>query len=73
MGKNQHVVPHNGKWAVRGEGNCKVTKTYETQRQAQSAARAIAIKEKSEVVMHRPNGQIRDKDSYGNVPYPPNG
>lgn len=51
----------------------KVTKTYETQRQAQSAARAIAIKEKSEVVIHRPNGQIRNKDSYGNDSYPPKG
>lgn len=73
MGKNQHVVPHNGKWAVRGEGNSWVTRMYETQRQAQSAARRIAIKEKSEVVIHRPNGQIRDKDSYGNDPYPPKG
>ncbi|MGE6767875.1 DUF2188 domain-containing protein [Serratia sp. NPDC071084] len=25
MGKNQHVVPHNGEWAVRGEGNDRVT------------------------------------------------
>lgn len=73
MGKNQHVVPHNGKWAVRGEGNSRVTKMYETLRQAQAAARAIAIKEKSEVVIHRANGQIRDKDSYGNDPYPPKG
>ena len=73
MGKNQHVVPHNGKWAVRGEGNSKVTRTYETQRQAQSAARSIAKREKSEVVIHRPNGQIRDKDSYGNDPFPPRG
>lgn len=34
---------------------------------------SIAIKEKSEVVIHRPNGQIRDKDSYGNDPFPPKG
>ncbi|MBL2340697.1 DUF2188 domain-containing protein, partial [Klebsiella pneumoniae] len=27
MGKNQHVVPHNGEWAVRGEGNERVTST----------------------------------------------
>ena len=73
MGKNQHVVPHNGKWAVRGAGNSRVTRTYATQRQAQLAARAIAIKEKSEVVIHRSNGRIRDKDSYGNDPFPPKG
>ena len=73
MGKKQHVVPHNGKWAIRGEGNSRVTRTYETQRQAQSAARSIAKREKSEVVIHRPNGQIRDRDSYGNDPFPPKG
>ncbi|HII2327449.1 TPA: DUF2188 domain-containing protein, partial [Escherichia coli] len=28
MGKNQHVVPHNGEWAVRGEGNERVTSTH---------------------------------------------
>ena len=71
MGKNQHVVPHNDKWAVRGEGNDKVTKITNTQTEAIKAAREIAIKQQSEVVIHRPNGQIRDKDSYGNDPYPP--
>jgi len=25
----------------------------------------------SELVIHRPNGQIRDKDSFGNDPNPP--
>jgi hypothetical protein len=73
MGKNQHVVPHNGAWAVRGEGNSRVTSMHQTQAQAQAAARDIAINQHSEVVIHRPNGQIRDKDSYGHDPYPPRG
>ncbi len=34
MGKNQHVVPHNGEWAVRGEGNERVTSTHRTQQEA---------------------------------------
>ena len=25
MGKNQHVVPHDKDWAVKGEGNSRVT------------------------------------------------
>lgn len=69
MGKNQHVVPHNGMWAVKGEGNDKVTQIFNTQEQARQKAREIAINQRSEVVIHRPNGQIRDKDSYGNDPY----
>ena len=73
MGKNKHVVPHNGEWAVRGAGNSRVTEIFRTQEQARGRAREIAINQQSEVVIHRPNGQIRDKDSYGNDPYPPKG
>lgn len=42
MGKKQHVVPHNGQWAVRGEGNGKVTSTHRTQQEAIDAGRAIS-------------------------------
>jgi uncharacterized protein YdaT len=73
MGKNQHVVPHDGLWAVRGANNSKVTKIVDTQREAIEAAREIAINQQSELVIHRPNGQIRDKDSFGNDSYPPKG
>nr|WP_319571045.1 DUF2188 domain-containing protein [uncultured Draconibacterium sp.] len=73
MGKNQHVVPHNGKWGVRGAGNSKVTKTANTQQEAINAAREIAKNQQSEMIVHRPNGQIRDKNSYGNDPFPPRG
>ena len=73
MGKNQHVVPHSGQWAVRGAGNSRVTRVCTTQREAQAIARSIARNQRSEVVIHRPNGQIRDRDSYGNDPYPPKG
>jgi len=73
MGKNQHVVPHNGTWAVKGAGNQRATSLHRTQEEARQAARDIAIKQGSEVVIHRPNGQIREKDSYGNDPYPPKG
>ncbi|MDX8469782.1 DUF2188 domain-containing protein [Mesorhizobium sp. VK25A] len=73
MGKNQHVVPHNGQWAVQGAGNSRATSVHSTQADAISAAREIAINQHSEVVIHRPNGQIRDSNSYGNDPYPPKG
>ena len=72
MGKKQHVTPHpNGGWQVKGAGNEKATVRTSTQREAINIARDIAINQKSEVVIHRPNGQIRDKDSYGNDPFPP--
>jgi uncharacterized protein YdaT len=71
MAKNQHVVPHNGKWGVRGARNERVTSLHNTQKEAIQAAREIAIRNKTEVVIHRPNGQIRDKDSYGPDNCPP--
>nr|DAF02539.1 MAG TPA: protein of unknown function (DUF5633) [Caudoviricetes sp.]DAM74360.1 MAG TPA: protein of unknown function (DUF5633) [Caudoviricetes sp.]DAX70224.1 MAG TPA: protein of unknown function (DUF5633) [Caudoviricetes sp.] len=71
MGKNQHVVPKDDKWQVKGEGNEKATKTFDTQKEATGYARTIAKNQKSEVVIHDKNGKIRDKDSYGNDPCPP--
>ena len=40
-GKNQHVVPHKGGWAVKGEGNTKVTSIQPTQSKAAEVARSI--------------------------------
>ena len=71
MGKNQHVVPVDGEWGVRGEGNDRLTSIHDTQAEAIDAARGIAINQSSEVVIHRRDGRIRDKDSYGNDPIPP--
>lgn len=71
-GKNQHVVPTpKGTWGVRGEGNSKLTKETSTQTQATDVARVIAKNQESEVVIHRKDGTIRDKDSYGKDPCPP--
>jgi uncharacterized protein YdaT len=69
--KNQHVVPRGNEWAVKGEGNGKATVIVDTQAEAIRIAREIAINQKSELVIHRPDGRIRDKDSYGNDPFPP--
>ena len=73
MGKNQHVVPHDGDWAVRGAGNDRVTSIHRTQAEAIEAGRAIAQNQGSELVIHRPDGTIRDKDSHGSDPFPPKG
>ena len=70
--KNQHVVPtSDGKWGVRGEGNSRLTRKTNTQQEAIDIARQIARNQQAEVVIHRRDGTIRDKDSYGNDPYPP--
>ena len=72
-GKNQHVVPREEGWAVRGEGNTRDTSVHRTQADAERAAREIAINQKSEVLIHGEDGRIRERNSYGNDPYPPKG
>ena len=67
-----HVVPHKeGGWATKKEGAGRAGSRHDTQREAIERAREQAMREKTEVVIHRQNGQIRDSDSYGNDPHPP--
>lgn len=71
MGKNQWVSPRGDRWGVHGEGNVKDTKLFDTQGEAADYARDIAKRQNSEVIIQRPDGRIRSKDSYGNDPCPP--
>jgi hypothetical protein len=61
--KHQHVVPHEDGWAVRGEGNSRVTATYRYQDDAIARARRIAKNYGSDVVIHGRDGRIRDRMS----------
>jgi hypothetical protein len=63
-----HVVPNGNSWAVRPEGSSHSLGNSSTQAGAQAIARGIAQAISGEVFIHRPNGQIRDRDSYGNDP-----
>ena len=74
MTKNQHVTPHpDGGWQVKGEGNQRATARTDTQKAAADIARTIARNQEGEVFLHGRNGQIRERDSYGNDPFPPKG
>ena len=69
--KNVHVVKRSDGWAVKKEGNKKASSVHKTQQQAIDVGRDAAKNEKSELVIHKRDGKIRDKDSYGNDPFPP--
>lgn len=73
MSKNQHVVRHPDGWAVKGAGNERATKVVDTQKEAIVIAKEIAKNQSSELLIHGKNGQIREKNSYGNDNYPPKG
>lgn len=69
--RNVHVVPNGTKWSVKQEGATKPDSNHRTQQAATDAGRKVAKANESELVIHRPDGRIRDKDSYGNDPCPP--
>ena len=69
--KDYHVVPGESGWAVKREGAERASSVYSTQREAIDAGKQLAQTHKTELVIHRPNGKIRDSDSYGNDPNPP--
>lgn len=72
-GKNQWVVNNEDGWAVRGENNSRVTAVFRTQEEARLKAVGIAKNQQSEVIIQNREGKIRQKNSYGNDPFPPKG
>lgn len=71
--RNQHVVPHPEGWAVKGAGGERATSVHSTQAEAIASAKSIAQNQGSELFVHGRNGQIRERNTYGNDPFPPKG
>jgi hypothetical protein len=69
--KDYHVVPRGEKWAVIREGAGRPASTHKTQHAAIDRGRDFAKANGTELIIHRPNGQIRDSDSFGHDPNPP--
>jgi len=43
------------------------------EKEAIAAARQIAVKQRSELLIHGRDGRIREKNTYGRDPHPPKG
>lgn len=72
--KSHHVVPDpDGGWNIKKSGSSRVSGHFDTQKEAINKAREISSNQNSELYIHGRNGQIREKDSHGNDPYPPRG
>ncbi|WP_412560555.1 DUF2188 domain-containing protein [Winogradskyella sp. MIT101101] len=61
---HQHVVPYEDGWAVRREGNQRITSKHRKQSTAIRKAKTIAKRKNADVVIHRESGGIRDRISY---------
>ena len=74
MARNQHVTPHpGGGWQVKAAGGKRATVVTSTQKEATAIATRIAKNQGTELFVHNCQGQIRERNSYGNDPHPPKG
>lgn len=64
-GRNQHVVPHEGGWAVKAEGGERASSVHTTQRDAIERGRELSRNQGSELFVHGRDGRIRERDSHG--------
>ena len=72
-GRNQHVVPRGGGWAVKPEGGQQASSIHGTQREAIDRGREVSRNQRSELFVHGRDGRIRERDSHGHDPNPPKG
>ncbi|WP_075818443.1 DUF2188 domain-containing protein [Serinicoccus sp. CNJ-927] len=69
-----HITPReDGRWSVVREGAERASSVHDTQAGAATAGRGTARREQTELYIHGRDGRIRERDSYGNDPYPPKG
>ena len=61
---HQHVVPFDEGWAVRREGNKRITSKHRKQSTAINKAKSLAKKYNADVIIHRADGTIRDRINY---------
>ncbi len=54
-------------------GGKRASSTHDTKAEAQAAGRAAAKKDGVEHLIHKKDGTIGDRNSYGNDPHPPKG
>ncbi|QNL22655.1 DUF2188 domain-containing protein [Hyphobacterium sp. CCMP332] len=71
--KSNHVIPSqkSGGWSVKKSGSTRSSRIFETKEKAIKYGRAISKNEKTELFIHKKDGTIQNRNSYGNDPFPP--
>jgi hypothetical protein len=71
---NQWIVPReDGTWGVRPEGANRPSAVFPTQKEAIAKGRELCQNQGSELFILNREGEIRERNSYGNDPHPPKG
>jgi hypothetical protein len=69
--KSNHVIPKEKGWAVKKSGSTKASKKFDTKDKAIQYGKEISKREKAELYIHKKDGRIQNKNSYGKDPNPP--
>ncbi|MBZ5721003.1 MAG: DUF2188 domain-containing protein [Acidobacteriia bacterium] len=75
MSKNNgvHTVPNSGGSGWINEAGGRTLSHHRTQETAIETGRREAIRQETEHFIHNREGRIRERNSYGNDPFPPRG
>jgi|1186.fasta_scaffold581759_2 hypothetical protein len=65
---NVWTIPYEGGWANKREGAKRVSKIFPTKAAAQATGRLTAQREKVEHVILNRDGEVGERNSYGNDP-----
>ena len=69
--KSNHVVPSSSGCSVKKSGAERASRTFATKDKAVQYGRELSRNEKTELFVHKSNGMIQNRNSYGNDPNPP--
>ena len=73
-GKSHHVILNpDGGWDVKKGGAGRVSGHFDCKSDAVDKGREISKNQGTEFYIHGKNGQIQQKVSHGNDPFPPRG
>lgn len=60
----QHVIPFEGKWAVKTEAEEEITAEFDSQEEAVEFAQEIAESEGTELIIHGEDGEVESKQNF---------
>ena len=63
-----HTVPASGRWENKRAGEDDALSQHETKQEAVEAGRAQAMSDKAEHIIHKEDGRIGERNSYGSDP-----
>ncbi len=74
MAKNIHISKNNsGGWKAQQEKTNHAMANFQTQKQAINFGTSVAKNNKTEIIIHGRDGKIRERNTFGNDPFPPIG